>query len=90
MRKPNPYRVLKAALNDGAVKSIRDIQLIVPITTLTQDMGLNYNTLSKRLLEPSKLTIADIEKLAKLANVKPEELFLQILAETRYQMARRV
>jgi hypothetical protein len=81
MKKPNYYNVLKVALESGTLASVRDISNIVPITILTRDMRINYNTLSKRLLDPSRLTVADIERLAKLAKVPPENLFLRILGD---------
>lgn len=83
MKKPNHYSVLKAAIENGTLESVRDIQLIVPITTLTQDMRLNYNTLSKRLLEPSRLTISDINRLATLIGIDSAELFRRILKEVK-------
>jgi hypothetical protein len=81
MKKPNYYSVLKVALESGTLASVRDISNIVPITILTRDMRINYNTLSKRLLDPSRLTVADIERLAKLAKVPPENLFMRILGD---------
>lgn len=34
-------------------------------------MKLNYGTLSKRLLDPTRFTVLDINRLAKLTNVDP-------------------
>lgn len=83
MKKPNYYTVVKAALENGSLESIRDIQKIVPITVLTQDMQLNYNTLSKRLLDPSRFTLLDVHRLAGLIGVDPSELFKKIVKEIR-------
>lgn len=83
MKKPNYYTVLKAALENGSLESIRDIQQIVPITVLTQDMQLNYNTLSKRLLDPSRFTMSDIHRLAGLIGIDSSELFRKIVKEIR-------
>jgi hypothetical protein len=81
MKKPKCYNVLKAALEGGTLASVRDISNIVPITVLTRDMRINYNTLSKRLLDPSRLTLADISRLAKLAGVPPADLFIRVLKD---------
>lgn len=81
MKKPKCYNVLKAALEAGTLASVRDISNIVPITVLTRDMRINYNTLSKRLLDPSRLTLADISRLAKLAGVPPADLFIRVLRD---------
>ena len=78
MSKPNHYHALKAVLEAGTLASIRDISLIVPITTLTRDMKLNYNTISKRILDPARFTVADIYRLAKLTGVGPDRWLDQI------------
>jgi hypothetical protein len=83
LKKPNYYTIVKAALENGNLESIRDIQKIVPITVLTQDMQLNYNTLSKRLLDPSRFTLLDINRLAGLIGVDSSELFKKIVKEIR-------
>ena len=78
MKSSNHYSILKLALENGKVQSIREIQEYVPITVLTIDMQLNYNTLSKRLLDPGKLTIGDVNRLASLVGVDSVMLFRQI------------
>jgi hypothetical protein len=81
VRRSNQYAILKAALESGTIEAIKDIQQIVPITVLTDDMELNYNTLSKRLLDPARFTVADISRLSTLVGVDPGEMFLRILKE---------
>jgi hypothetical protein len=83
LKKPNHYQTLKAALEDGTIESIREIQHIVPITTLTQDMKLNYNTLSKRLLDPARFTMGDVHRLSLLIGIDAAELFNKIVKEIR-------
>lgn len=83
MKKPNHYSVLKAAIENGTLESIRDIQDIVPITILTQDMRINYNTLSKRLLDPAQFTMSDIHRLAALTGMDSAELFKRVVKEIR-------
>jgi len=78
LKSSNHYSILKLALESGKVQSIREIQEYVPITVLTVDMQLNYNTLSKRLLDPGKLTIGDVNKLAALVGVDSVTLFRHI------------
>ena len=69
------YEVFKLAFQNGKVKLIREVQQYIPITVLCQDMLLNYNTLSKRLLDPGRLTLSDVLKLAKLSDIEATELF---------------
>lgn len=81
MKKPNHYQHLKTALENDTLESIREIQHIVPITTLTQDMKLNYNTLSKRLLDPTRFTVGDVYRLSMLIGIDAPELFKKIARE---------
>jgi hypothetical protein len=83
LKKANHYTLLKLALESGTIQSINDIQDIVPITILTVDMCLNYNTLSKRLLDPGKFTVADIHRLSVLTAIDASELFRKIVKEIR-------
>lgn len=71
MKNAKQYAIAKAAIEAGSLDSMRDLQRIVPITELCIDMKLNYNTLSKRLLDPSRFTVMDIKRLAKLTGVDP-------------------
>ena len=75
MKKPSPYTLLKAAIENGYIDSVRDIQKFVPITVLTRDIYLNYNTLSKRLLDPQQLTVGDVYRLSFLIGMDPECLY---------------
>ncbi|TDX02198.1 hypothetical protein [Dinghuibacter silviterrae] len=81
MRQPNYYRVLKTALDNGTLGPIRNITRFVPVTVLTKDMRLNYNTVSKRLLDPGRLTAIDIMRLSKLVGVEPAAMFILVIRE---------
>ncbi|TDW97151.1 hypothetical protein [Dinghuibacter silviterrae] len=81
MKQTNHYRLLKTALDNGTLGPIRNITRIVPVTVLTRDMRLNYNTTSKRLLDPGKLTATDILRLSKLAGVTPADVLKLIVQE---------
>ncbi len=77
MKKPSPYTLLRAAIKKGNIDT-RDIQRFVPITVLTKDMQLNYNTLSKRLLDPSQFTVGDVYMLSILLRMSPAVLYTWI------------
>jgi hypothetical protein len=77
------YRLLKLAFESGTIRRLNDIQSIVPITVLAEDMELNYNTLCKRLLDPTKLTVADISNLSMLTDIAPVEIFEHIKVEVQ-------
>lgn len=82
MNKAQQYAYLKAAIESGTLERIRDIQRIVYITTLTEDMKLNYNTLSKRLLAPERFTVKDVHRVASLVGLSPSVIFERIIQET--------
>ncbi|TDW99733.1 hypothetical protein [Dinghuibacter silviterrae] len=81
MKQPDCYRILRAAFEGDELRRVRDIPHIVPVTILTRDMGLNYNTLSKRLLDPSRFTAADILRLSGLVGVKPIDVLMLIIRD---------
>ena len=83
MKKPSYYSIVKSAIEEDTLPSIRDIQDIIPITILTQDMRINYNTLSKRLLDPSQFTMEDIGRLSRLIGIEPSLLFRRIDREVK-------
>jgi hypothetical protein len=83
MEEPKYYRILKAALRDGSLEYVRDIPKIVPVTVLAQDMRLNYNTISKRLLDPCQFTMTDIRRLADLVKMDEKLLFNWVMKETK-------
>lgn len=81
METTKQYKLLKLAFETGKIRRMNDIQSIVPITVLAEDMELNYNTLCKRLLDPSKLTVTDIVHLSALTGMDPEVVFQHIADE---------
>ncbi|HTJ10600.1 MAG TPA: hypothetical protein VL547_01180 [Dinghuibacter sp.] len=83
MKKPSYYSIVKTAIEEDSLPSIRSIQDIIPITVLTQDMRINYNTLSKRLLDPAQFTMEDINRLSRLIGVDSTMLFRKIEREVR-------
>jgi hypothetical protein len=83
MKKPNPYTRLKFAIKNGNIDSVRDFQRFVPITVLTKDMELNYNTLSKRLLDPAQFTIEDIYRLSILMKMNVAVLYTWISKQAK-------
>lgn len=85
LKRSNQYAILKAAWESGSLETLRDIQQIVPITVLTEDMKLNYNTLSKRLLDPARFTVRDVYRLAALIGLEPSAIFNRILQEVQLQ-----
>lgn len=81
MKRPTYYSIAKAAIEEDSLPTIRSIQEIIPITVLTQDMRINYNTLSKRLLDPAQFTMEDVNKMAHLIGVDSTILFRKIEKE---------
>ena len=83
MKKPSHYTLLRAAIENGSLETIRDIQRFVPITVLTKDMMLNYNTLSKRLLAWPSLPWGMSHRLSILMGMDPSELYKKLSREVK-------
>ncbi|TDW97094.1 hypothetical protein [Dinghuibacter silviterrae] len=76
------WSAFRTSLENGSFRTMKQLGTIIPITQLTIIMRLNYNTLAKRLLDPSRFTVSDLKRLAHASKVKPEELLKFILKET--------
>jgi hypothetical protein len=72
---------LRHCFKQGTIKSAREFVSIIQITKLCQALKLNYNTLTKRLLDPKQLTVNDICRLAQKAKIDRKELFAFIANE---------
>jgi hypothetical protein len=69
------YRMARTVIRSDPDFDIGDLVSMVPITVLTDGVDLNYSTLAKRLLDPSKFTLGDLMKFAKAFDMDPQEWF---------------
>jgi hypothetical protein len=69
------YRTAKNILRARTAFDVRSQEELIPTTTLADDVCLNYNTLSKRLLAPLKFTVGDIQTFATAFDMEAKEWF---------------
>jgi len=79
--KDQRYKAIKSLIESENIQRFRDIFTIVPISTVREDMKINYNTLRRRIDNVDLLTVRDIRLMAKLFDVEDVLLFQLINLE---------
>jgi hypothetical protein len=67
--KDNRYKAVKSLIETNNIKSLKEVFEIIPLTVVRVDMGVNYNTLRRRIQSSGLLTVDDINKLSELMEV---------------------
>ena len=65
--KDQRYKAIKSLINSKGISGLKDVFTILPLSTVKQDMKINYNTLRRRVDSGNTLTVKDIleEQLAR-------------------------
>lgn len=79
--KDQRYKAIKSLIESKNIQRFKDIFTIVPISTVREDMKINYNTLRRRIDNVDLLTVRDIRLMAKLFDVEDVLLFQLIQSE---------
>lgn len=85
--KDQRYKAIKSLVESKAVQTFKDIFTIIPISTVKEDMKVNYNTLRRRIDNNELLTVRDITAMAKLFDVDPILLFQIVMSDINRQYA---
>jgi len=85
--KDNRYKAIKSLIESDSLKGLKDVFEILPLTVVRVDMGINYNTLRRRVLSPGLLTVDDIRKLSELIEVEPSLITNLALADLKISRA---
>ena len=75
MSKDQRYKAIKSLIESKNIQRFKDIFTIVPVSTVREDMRINYNTLRRRIDNVDLLTVRDIRMMAKLFDVDDALLF---------------
>lgn len=75
MSKDQRYKAIKSLIESKNIQRFKDIFTIVPVSTVREDMRINYNTLRRRIDNVDLLTVRDIRMMAKLFDVDDVLLF---------------
>jgi hypothetical protein len=84
------YASVKALIESGHIKSIRDIFINIPKTTVYKDLGINFNRFDRAILNPSIFRMQELVALAELFEVDAKQL-IDIAYEQylEYEVSRR-
>lgn len=79
--KDQRYKAIKSLIESKNIQRFKDIFTIIPISTVREDMKINYNTLRRRIDNVDLLTVRDIRLMAKLFDVEDVLLFQLVQSE---------
>lgn len=85
--KDNRYKAIKSLIESNSLKGLKEIFELLPLTVVRVDMGINYNTLRRKVHSPGLLTIEDINKLSELIEVDPCLLTKLALSDLKLRIA---
>ena len=71
------YEAIGGALSRGEI-AIGGLSEFLPVVEFSRLMGLNYNTICKRLLDPQRFTVRDISQLAEILGISRSAVFAAI------------
>ena len=77
--KDQRYKAIKSLINSKSIAGLKDVFTILPLSTVKQDMKINYNTLRRRVDAGNTLTVKDIIAMADLFEVDAAEVFKLVL-----------
>lgn len=87
--KDQRYKAIKSLIESQNVQRFKDIFTIIPISTVREDMKINYNTLRRRIDNVDLLTVRDIKLMARLFDVEDVLLFQLIQSEYSVQQVQK-
>ena len=73
--KDQRYKAIKSLIQSKGIRGLKDVFTILPLSTVKEDMKVNYNTLRRRIDNGELLTMKDIISMAELFEVEPVEVF---------------
>jgi len=88
MTKDIRYKAAGAAFRSGEITTVREICLVVPLSTIAVDLGINYGRIVKKLFGPGWLSMGDVIRFAQLLNVPALDLCAAIMLERETEKLR--
>ena len=68
-------------VEDGSISHFKEIYEVIPKTLVSKDMGMNYQTFTRKVAEPDLFTMRELIFMSNLFDVNPDDLFKRILAD---------
>jgi len=64
-----------------SISSFKEIFEIIPRTVVCQDMGMNYQTFTRKVALPDTFTLRELIFMSQLFDISAEDLFKRIIAD---------
>ena len=81
MSKDKRYTAIRSMVETGILSGFKEIFDIIPKTLVSNDLGMNYQTFTRKVNEPDLFTLRELAKIAHLMAVKPMTLVELILKD---------
>jgi hypothetical protein len=81
MAKDRRYNAVKSMMEVNNISNFKEIFDIIPKTLVSKDMGMNYQTFTRKVEGPDQFTIRELISLSELFEVLPDALFRRILSD---------
>jgi hypothetical protein len=69
------YKAVKSLIETGNIQGFEELFTIIPISTVKDDLKINYNTLRSHISNPALITLKEISLLADVLEVSPLQVF---------------
>ena len=81
MAQDKRYNAIKSMMESGHIASFKEIFEIVPKTIVSKEMGMNYQTFTRKVTAPDLFTLRELMSMAQLFDLPGETLVKQIFAD---------
>lgn len=79
--KDRRYSAIRSMIGVGELARFGEIFDIVPKTQVSKDLGMNYQTFTRKVAEPDLFSIRELQHMATLFDVTIEDLLSKVLAD---------
>lgn len=69
MQRDARYGSIKVLIENGHIKTVKDIFIHIPKTTVYKDLGINFNRFDRAIRDPSIFRMQELITLAELFGV---------------------
>jgi hypothetical protein len=80
MSEDRRYNAIKSMVEDGSISTFKEIFEVIPKTLVSKDMGMNYQTFTRKVTDPDLFTVREVLFMSNLFGVSPDDLFKRIMA----------
>lgn len=81
MAQDKRYNAIKSMMESGHISSFKEIFEIVPKTMVSKEMGMNYQTFTRKVNAAELFTLKELQAMAKLFDIPGEMLVGRIFAD---------